>query len=182
MAPVASFRGLGASQADAVYAITAIFGVPLLVAGAMITPQGLHLGGLITYTAIMLVLMPISGWYLFATEFLFPPAGSSRLGAVVSFWIGGTLTAVAGIFWIYAVLGYPPPHASVDPVGHLLIPFMPRAGLAIGLFCLSMLVSSGWVGAIAAVLRPEVAIRSAVIGGVVLFVILYGAGWLLVLN
>jgi hypothetical protein len=43
-----------------------------------------------------------------------------------------------------------------------------------------MLVSSGVVGAVAPVLRPEVAIRSAVIGGVVLFAVVYGAGWALV--
>jgi hypothetical protein len=55
-----------------------------------------------------------------------------------------------------------------------------RAGLAIGLFCLSMLVSSGVVGAVAPILRPEVAIRSALIGGVVLFGLVYGAGWWLV--
>jgi hypothetical protein len=36
------------------------------------------------------------------------------------------------------------------------------------------------VGAIAATLRPETAISSAVIGGIVLFLVLYGAGWLLV--
>jgi hypothetical protein len=64
---------------------------------------------------------------------------------------------------------------------HALIPFAPRAGLALGLFCLSMLVSSGVVGAVAPILRPEVAIRSAVIGGVVLFGLVYGAGWVLVL-
>ena len=57
---------------------------------------------------------------------------------------------------------------------------MPRAGLAIGLFCLSMLVSSGVVGAIAPILRRETAINSAVVGGVVLFGLVYGAGWLLV--
>jgi hypothetical protein len=41
--------------------VTLVFGVPLLIAGAMIDPTGLHLGGLLTYAAIMLVLMPICG-------------------------------------------------------------------------------------------------------------------------
>jgi hypothetical protein len=42
-----------------------------------------------------------------------------------------------------------------------------------------MLVSSGVVGTVAPILRPEVAIRSAVIGGVVLFGLVYGCGYLL---
>jgi len=88
------------------YVITAIFGVPLLIAGAMIDPQGLHLGGLITYTAIMLVLMPFGGWYLFASQLVLPSAGGSRVGAFIGLWLGGTLTAVAAIFWLYTVLDY----------------------------------------------------------------------------
>jgi hypothetical protein len=43
-----------------------------------------------------------------------------------------------------------------------------------------MLVASGVVGAIAPVLRHEVAIQSALIGGTVLFVIVYTAGCALV--
>jgi hypothetical protein len=68
-----------------VYAITAIFGLPLLIAGAMIDPQGLHLRGLITYTAIMLVLMPFAGgWQLLVTQLVVPTAGRSRVGAVLT--------------------------------------------------------------------------------------------------
>jgi hypothetical protein len=50
----------------------------------------------------------------------------------------------------------------------------------VGLFALSMLISCGVVGAIAPVLRREVAIRSALVGGTVLFAVVYGAGCALV--
>jgi hypothetical protein len=106
-----------------------------------------------------------------------PTAGRSRLGAVIGLWLGGTLTAVAAMFWLYSVLGYPSPGAAIDPSGHLLIPFAPRAGLAIGLFALCMLIASGIWGAIAPILRPEVA--GALITGCVLFAIVYGCGYLL---
>jgi hypothetical protein len=43
-----------------------------------------------------------------------------------------------------------------------------------------MLLVSGVIGAIAPVLRREVAIRAAVIGGTVLFALVYGAGCALV--
>lgn len=156
------------------YAITAIFGVPLLVAGAMIDPQGLHLSGLIMYAAIMLVVMPFLGWQLLATEFVFPSAGRTRLGAVIGLWIGGTLVAVAAISFIASALSYPRPSVAIDPSGHMLIPFEPRAGLAIGLFALCMLVSTGVWGAAASILRPEVAISGALISGCVLFLVVYG--------
>jgi hypothetical protein len=162
--------------------VTLIFGLPMLVAGAMIDPQGLHLWGLVTFTGIMLILLPIAGWYLFATQLVLPTAGRRRLGAVFNLWLGGTLVGVAVVCWIYEVMGYPRPDAPIDAAAHALIPFMPRAGLALGLFCLSMLVSSGVVGAVAPILRPAVAIRSAVIGGCVLFGLVYGAGWYLVIT
>ena len=72
------------------FGITIIFGLPMLVAGAMIDPQGLHLRGLVTYAAIMLVLLPFAGgWQLLAAQLVFPTAGRTRLGAVFSLWIGG---------------------------------------------------------------------------------------------
>jgi hypothetical protein len=61
-----------------------------------------------------------------------------------------------------------------------LIPYMPKTGVALGLFTLCQLITWGLVGAIAPILRPETAIGSAVVGGAVLFGLLYGAGWLLV--
>jgi hypothetical protein len=79
-----------------------------------------------------------------------------------------------------SAFGYSRPDARIDAAA--LIPFEPRAGLAIGLFCLSMLVSCGVVGAAAPILRPEVAISSALIGSVVLFGLVYGTGWWLILG
>jgi hypothetical protein len=162
--------------------VSLVFGVPLLIAGAMIDPQGLHPGGLITYAAVMLALMPIGGWLLFASQLVMPTAGRSRLGAVIGLWLGGTLTAVAAIFWIYTVLGYPAPGAAIDPSGHLLVPFMPRAGLAIGLFAICMLVSCGVWGAASSILRPQVAVQGALITGCALFVIVYGGGYILLIS
>jgi hypothetical protein len=94
--------------------------------------------------------------------------------------MGGTLTAVAVIFWLYSVLGYPPAGVTIDPRGHVLIPFMPRAGLAIGLLGLSMFVSCGVWGTMSPVLRRDIAVKGALISGCALFLVLYGAGWVLV--
>jgi len=162
------------------YVVALVFGLPLLIAGAMIDREGLHLRGLITYTGIMLVLMPISGWFLFASQLVLPTAGRSRPIAMLNLWIGGSLTAVAVLYWLCALMGYPPAGALIDPSGHRLVPFMPRAGVAIGLFCLSMLVSCGCWGAISPILRPQVAISGALISGFGLFLVLYTVGWALV--
>jgi hypothetical protein len=151
----------------------------MLLAGAMIDPGGLHLGSLIAFAAIVALVLPFIGWPSLLLSAVFVPAGVSRLRSVVSFWVGASLTATAVISFIASVLSYPRPGTAIDPTGHLLIPFAPRFGLALGLFCLSLLVSCGCVGAISAVLRPEIAIRSAVVGGIVLFGLIYGAGWLL---
>ena len=93
-----------------VRAVTAIFGPPLLIAGAMIDPQGLHLRGLLTYTGIMVVLLPVAGgWQLLVTQLVVPTAGRSRVSAVFNLWIGGTLLGVAAISFIASVLDYPRP-------------------------------------------------------------------------
>jgi hypothetical protein len=168
-----------ASRADAMLGIVLIFAVPLLLAGAMIDPAGLHLGGLIAYTAIVFVALPFVGWGSFLLVAAFPAAGESRSRSLLAFWIGASVTATAVTSFIASAMSYPRPGARVDLSGHLLIPFAPRAGVAIGLFALCMLVASGIVGGVAPLLRPEVAIRSVVIGGGALFLVLYGAGWLL---
>jgi hypothetical protein len=183
MAQAAFCRVRGRFRADAMYAITAIFGLPLLVAAGMIDPNGLHLRGLLNYTAIMLVLMPFAGgWQLLVTQLIVPTAGRSRLAAVVNLWLGGTFVAVAAIWFILSVLSYPRPDARIDPTGHLLVPYAPKTGLAIGLFALCMLLSSGCWGAIAPILRPQVALSGALISGCVFFGIVYAGGWLLVLT
>lgn len=163
------------------YAIAAIFGVPLLISGTMVNPEGLHLIGLINYTLIMLVLMPFGGGLpLLITQLILPTAGRTRLASVISTWVGGTLIGVAVIFWIASVLSYNPNVARVDWSAHMLIPFHPKTGIALGLFTLCQLIAWGLVGAISPILHPETAIRGAVTAGTVLFGFLYGAGWLLV--
>jgi hypothetical protein len=130
----------------------------------------------------MLVLLPFTAWPIFAAQLVLPTAGRTRLRAVINTWIGGTLTAVCVIFFIASVLDYPRPGANIDPNGHLLIPFMPQFGLAFGLFCLCQFVASGLWGAISPILRPEVAIRGALITGCVLFGVIYGGGWALLMG
>ena len=152
----------------------------MLLAGAMIDPGGLHLGGLLTFTVVVAVVLPIFAWPSLLLSAAFPPAGASRLRSVVTFWIGGSVTATAVISFVASVLGYPRPGTAIDPTGHLLIPFAPRFGLALGLLCLSLLVSCGCWGAIAPILPPQVAPLGALISGCVLFLVVYGAGWLLV--
>jgi hypothetical protein len=152
----------------------------MLLAGAMIDPGGLHPGGLLTFTALVALALPFIGWPSFLLSAAFPPAGVSRLRSVVSFWVGGSVTVTAVISFIASVLSYPRPGVRVDPTGHLLIPFAPRFGLALGLFCLSLFVSCGCWGAIAPILRPQVALLGALISGCVLFLVVYGAGWWLV--
>jgi hypothetical protein len=164
------------------YGVALPFGLLMLIAGLMIDPAGLHLWGLITYTGIMLILLPIVGWPVLLQAAIFPPAGESRLGSVLATWIGGTLVGVSVIFWIASVSGYPPAGARIDPFGHMLIPFAPRAGIAIGLFALSMLVASGVVGTIAPILRREIAIQCAAVGGIVLFAVVYAIGCVLVVG
>jgi hypothetical protein len=148
--------------------IVLVFAVPLLLASAMIDPAGLHLA------------LPFLGWGSFLIVFAFPPAGESRPRSVLAFWLEGSVIATAVISFIAAAMSYPIPGTRIDLTGHLLIPFAPRAGIAIGLFGLCMLVSCGVVGAIAPVLRREVAIHAALIGGTVLFGIVYAAGCALV--
>jgi len=165
------------------FGVTIIFGLPMLIAGGMINPDGLRLGGLITYAVIMLILMPFGGgWLLLATQLVVPTAGRTRLGAVLSTWVGGTVLGVAVIFWIASLFSYNPSGSRVDWSAHLLIPYMPKTGIALGLFMLCQLIACGVVGAIAPILQPETAIGSALIGGTALFVLLYAAGWYLALS
>src|SRR5271167_1566852 len=100
MARVASCTGRGAWRTDAMYVIAAIFGIPLLVAGAMIDPQGLHLGGLVRYAAIVFVALPFVGWGSFVLVALYPQTGQSRSRSLLTFWIGASVTATAVISFI----------------------------------------------------------------------------------
>jgi hypothetical protein len=163
------------------FAIAAIFGAPLLIAGTMTNPEGLHLIGLVNYTFVMLVLMLFGGgWRILLTQLVLPTAGRTRLAAVFNTWIGGTLVAVAVIFWLASVMSYDPSGHRVDWSTHVLVPYMPKTGIGLGLFTVCQLVAWGLVGAISPILRPETAVQSAIAGGIALFILLYSAGWFLV--
>jgi hypothetical protein len=165
------------------FGVTIVFGVAMLIAGTMINPDGLRLGGLIAYAGIMLILMPFGGGWLFlATQFVVPTAGRTRLGAVFNTWIGGTLLAVAVIFWIASLLSYDPSGLRVDWSAHALIPYRPLFGIGLGLFTVCQLVAWGLVGAISPILRPETAIGSALVAGTALFIFLYSAGWFMAIS
>ena len=129
-------------------------------------------------TAILAAIFPFVGWPLLLAQVVMPTAGRSRLGAVVSVWIGGTTVAVSLIYWLYALLGYNPSGSRVE-WSNRLVPYMPKVGIAVGLFGLCMLCSGGIWGLIAAIIRPEMAVAGTAITGCVLFLIIYGAGWLL---
>lgn len=160
--------------------IVVVFAPMMLLSGAMVNPEGLHLRGLLTCAAIMLIVMPFIGWPVLAQAAMFPPGGKSRSRSVLSTWIGGTLVGVSVIFWIASVLDYDPSGRRVDWSGHVLVPYWPRLGIALGLFGICMLVACGVVGAIAPLLGREFAIRTAGISGAGLFAVLYTVGWALV--
>jgi hypothetical protein len=157
-----------------------LFGTALLVSATMISPEGLHLSGILAVGAAIFLLLPFAAWGSFALIAVSPPAGQNRLSSVLTFWVAASLTGAGALSFIASAMSYPRPGAVIDPGGHTLIPFMPRLGIAVGLFGLCMLVASGVVGAIAPVLRREVALRAAVIGGSVLFAVVYAAGCALV--
>jgi hypothetical protein len=146
----------------------------------MISPNGLHLAGLLAVAAVIFLILPFAGLSSFVLVGVFSPAGENRIRSMLRFWIAAGLTATGVLSFIASAMSYPRPGVIIDAGGHTLIPFMPRLGIAVGLFALSMLVASGVVGAIAPVLRPVVAIRSALIGGIALFALVYAAGCVLV--
>ena len=160
------------------YAVAAVFGLSMLVAAAMLDSKAITINGLLTYWAILAAIFPFVGWPLLLAQVVMPTAGRSRLGAVVSVWIGGTTVAVSLIYWLYALLGYNPSGSRVE-WSNRLVPYMPKVGIAVGLFGLCMLCSGGIWGLIAAIIRPEMAVAGTAITGCVLFLIIYGAGWLL---
>lgn len=103
----------------------------------------------------------------------FAPAGDSRLRSLLAFWIGTSVTAAAVIWFIAAAMSYPCPGAQIDPSGHPIRAASRNSYRAI-LIVYARGVGCRW--GIAPVLRCEVAIRSAVIGGAVLFGIVYAPG------
>jgi hypothetical protein len=161
------------------FAVAVIFGLPMLVAGGMIDPKDLDIGSLIQYWAIMAVLLPFVGWPIFLAQLALPTAGRSRLAAIANVWLGGTTVAVCVINWLYALLSYSPSGSQIE-LSSRVVQYAPRTGIAVGLFCLCMLMSCGFWGVIAP-LRPQAALSGALVSGVLLFGLLYCTGWLLFL-
>jgi hypothetical protein len=155
-------------------------GTALLVSATMISPDGLHLSGILAVGAVIFLVLPFVAWGSFALITISPTPGQSRLSSVLTFWVAASLTATGALSFIVSAMSYPRPGVVIDPAGHALIPFMPRLGIALGLLGVSMLVACGVVGAIAPVLRREAALRAAAIGGFVLFAVVYAAGCALV--
>src|SRR5258708_19075010 len=154
------------------YAVAAIFGTSMLVAAAMLDQKEIKIDGLISYWAIRAAIFPLVGWPLLLAQVVMPSAGRSRLAAVVSVWLGGTTVAVSVIYWLYALLGYNPAGSRVE-WSNRLVPYMPKIGIAVGVFGLSMLIGFGLWGTIASIIRPQVALAGAAMTGGILFVIVY---------
>lgn len=163
------------------FAVVLTFGLPMFVAGMMLDPSQFEVGSLISYWAIMAVLLPFAAWPLFLWQLVLPTAGFTRMMAVLNVALGGPTLAVAVIYWLSRLLGYRPDVLPVDPLNRM-VRYDPKAGIAIGLFGLSMLVSCGLWGAVAPVLRPQVALRGALVTGCLLFTVVYCLGWALVLT
>lgn len=89
-------------------AITLIFGLPLLLAGAMLSRTDVRLAGLVSCVLLAFVALPFIAWRSFLIGAVFPPPGESRSGSLVRFWVGASLLVVAVMFFIGAVLDYPP--------------------------------------------------------------------------
>jgi len=155
----------------AMIAVVLLFGPPLVVAATMLSPQGLDyiLNGTVRYAGVMLLLMPFAAWPVFLVQAVAPPPGQGRLRAIVGLWLGGAVLASAVMNLLGSMLGYSPKPLNFDASGHELIPYDPRAGALLGAFALCMLAAFGIWGVLARVLPTGVALRGAVLTGLVLF-------------
>ena len=78
-----------------------------------------------------------------------------------------------------SMLDYSPNPLHFDPTGHELIAYNPRAGFMLGAFGLCVLLSTGCWGVLARVLPGGVALRGAVVTGLLLFGAVAGLGYVL---
>ena len=158
--------------------VVMLFGLPMLIGGAMIEPHPISMRALISYWGVMAAIMPFACWPLFIIQLALPTVGRNRLIAVLNVWLIGTTLGVSTIYWLSSLLSFDPSGKQVD-FAHRLVPYMPKTGIAVGLFGLCMLVSCGLWGVVASIIRPKVTVAGAALTGLVLFGIIYGAGWLL---
>src|SRR3984893_4421438 len=146
-----------------------IFGVPMVLAALLISPIGFQnlIHGLPLYAVLGLVL-PVVGWRTFLIEFIFPTAAATRLTAVITLWVVGSVMVAAVINLLIAVADYSPMRPGPNPT----------AGFLLAGFVLCMFVSSGIWGALSPILPRDVAIRGALVPGCVLFGVVATLGYL----
>ena len=77
------------------------------------------------------------------------------------------------------MLEYSPHPLRLDPTGHELIVYNPRAGFMLGAFALCMLVSCGIWGVLARIASANFVLRGAVATGLLLFGAVAGLGYVL---
>lgn len=151
--------------------VVLIFGLPLVVAATMLSPEGLAytVNAVVGYTGVMLVLLPFAAWPSFLIRAAFSPAGHSRLDAIINFWLGGAALVSAVMNLLVSMLEYSPHPLHFGPTGHLLVPYDPQGGFLLGSFTLCMLVSCGIWGVVTLVRPGAFALRGAVLTGLSLF-------------
>src|SRR5262252_1367329 len=149
--------------------VVLIFGVPMIVAAALISPSALHnlTHGLPFYAALGLVL-PILGWRTFLIAFAFPTAADTRLAAVIRLWLVGTVMVAAVFNLLMAMADYSPMKPGPNPT----------AGFLLAGFVLSMFISCGVWGALAPILPRDVVAGGALVTGSLLFVAVATLGFL----
>jgi len=149
--------------------VVLIFGVPMIVAAALISPSALHnlTHGLLFYAIVGLGL-PFVGWQTFLTVFAFPPMGTRRVAAVLNLWLGGAVLVAAVFNLLMAMADYSPMRPGPNPT----------AGFLLAGFVLCMFISSGVWGALSPILPPKVAVGGAMVTGSLLFVAVATLGFL----
>ena len=150
-------------------AVVLIFGLPMIVAAALISSTALHnlIHGLPLYAVLGLVL-PIVGWRTFLIEFAFPTAADTRLAAVIRLWLVGTVMVAAVFNLLMAMADYSPMKPGPNPT----------AGFLLAGFVLSMFISCGVWGALAPILPRDVVAGGALVTGSLLFVAVATLGFL----
>jgi len=164
-----------------VFLVSVIFGVPLVVAATMLSPQGFPyiLNAVARYAGIMLLLLPIFAWPTFLVQAIAPMPGQNRGASIVGLWLGGAVLVSAVLNLLGSMLDYSAHPLNLDPTGHELIGYDPQAGVIVGGITLCMLVSFGFWGLLARVLTGGFVLSGALLTGLLLFGLVGTLGYLL---
>lgn len=151
-------------------AVVLVFGLPMILAAALISPSALHnlVHGWMFY-AVVAAGLPFIAWQTFLTVFAFPSPGTGRMAAVLKLWLGG-IVMVAAVFNLLIAMG----DYSLERPG-----LYPKAGFLLAGFVICMLVSCGLWGGFARILPREVALGGALVTGCLLFAVVATLGYLL---